>query len=44
MQKNYHTLVDALNNPYYNYRINFFRDIIHQYDYLLQDNMTIGPK
>jgi murein L,D-transpeptidase YcbB/YkuD len=41
--KNYHALIDALNNPYYNYKNKlFYRDIINQYGYLLQDNMDLN--
>ena len=38
--KNFHALMEALKNPYYNYKYkNFYQDEIGQYTYLLQDNM-----
>ncbi len=40
--KNFHTLMDALRNPYFNYKYkNFYQEEIAQYSYLLQDNMDI---
>jgi len=41
--KNYRDLNEALNNPYYNYKDKlFYRDIISQYDYLLQQNINMN--
>ena len=41
--KNYHDLINALDNPYYNYKNRlFYRDIINQYGYLLQNNMDLN--
>ena len=40
--KNFHTLVSSLQNPYYNYKNkDFYQNIIHQYSYLLRDNMNV---
>jgi murein L,D-transpeptidase YcbB/YkuD len=40
--KNFHTLTNALQNPYYNYKDkNFYQDIIGQYSYILQDGMNV---
>ncbi len=37
------SLVDALNNPYYNYKDKIFnRDVINQYGYLLEDGMDLN--
>ena len=41
--KNFHSLTQALENPYYNYKDkNFYRNIIDQYSHLLHDNMDIN--
>ena len=40
--RNFHTLMDALRNPYYNYKYkNFYQEEIGQYSYLLQDDMDV---
>ncbi len=41
--KNFHTIINSLQNPYYNYKNkNFYQDIIGQYSYLLQDGMNVN--
>jgi murein L,D-transpeptidase YcbB/YkuD len=41
--KNYHTLINALQNPYYNYKSkNFYQDVIGEHSYLLQDGMDLN--
>jgi len=41
--KNFHTLMDAIRNPYYNYKDKrFSMDIIEQYSHLLQNNMDVN--
>ncbi|SFV66255.1 Peptidoglycan-binding domain 1 [hydrothermal vent metagenome] len=41
--KNFHTLIDSLENPYYNYKDKrFYRDTIAQYAHLLQNNMNVN--
>jgi murein L,D-transpeptidase YcbB/YkuD len=41
--KNFHTLMDAIANPYYNYKNKrFFLDTIEQYSHLLQNNMDVN--
>ena len=40
--KNFHTITDALQNPYFNYKNkNFHQDTIGQYSYLLHDDMNL---
>jgi len=41
--QNFHTLIQALDNPYYNYKQkSFSRETINQYSYLLHNNMDLN--
>ncbi|MCH9739727.1 MAG: L,D-transpeptidase family protein [Epsilonproteobacteria bacterium] len=41
--KNFHTLMDALQNPYYNYKHKpFYRETVNQYSFLLHNDMDIN--